>query len=277
MDEDLEPYLTGVQPILAVRNVMESVTYWHEMLGFPHKWTWGDPPNHGGVHWHNAAVQFTENLNLAAVSEGHSIAINVKNIDALYVLHQTKKVNIVSSLENQPWGMAEYTVKDINGYYVRFGAPVSGRIPGVKFLPAHIKVIAGPPTPQDFRNLITSVNWSTPLSDEMLDSQFRNCVFALSALDTSTGNAIGCAFLLGDNVGFYYVRDVIVHPDYQEMGIGTAMMRELTCWLENNAPDNATVGLFTGDHLAPFYKQFGFMQACGMYKQIQRSGGKNSS
>lgn len=41
--------LSHAEPVLAVRNVAETVTYWHEVLGFPGKWTWGNPPNHGGV------------------------------------------------------------------------------------------------------------------------------------------------------------------------------------------------------------------------------------
>lgn len=35
-----------------------------------------------------------------------------------------------------------------------------------------------------------------------------------------------------------------------------------------NPRPSATVGLFTGDHRAPFYRQFGFMQAVGMYRAV---------
>jgi hypothetical protein len=48
-------------------------------------------------------------------------------------------------------------------------------------------------------------------------------------------------------------------------------MKALTQWLENNAANNALVGLITGETLAPFYQQFGFAPAFCMVRYIQRS------
>ena len=61
-----------------------------------------------------------------------------------------------------------------------------------------------------------------------------------------------------DNAGFYYVRDVMVHPDWQRRGIGTALMRAVAEHLRTLGDEEALVGLFTGPHLHPFYAQFGF-------------------
>ena len=36
---------------LQLPDVLETVQYWHHVLGFPNKWTWGEPPYHGGVTW----------------------------------------------------------------------------------------------------------------------------------------------------------------------------------------------------------------------------------
>jgi GNAT superfamily N-acetyltransferase len=81
---------------------------------------------------------------------------------------------------------------------------------------------------------------------------------------------IGCALLLGDNTSFFYVKDLMVHPAWQGKRVGSALMQELTNWLETNAPDNAFVGLFTGEQLAQFYQQFGFMKSFGMHRRISR-------
>ena len=94
---------------------------------------------------------------------------------------------------------------------------------------------------------------------------------APSNIIKSDNQLIGIAFLLGDGLHFYYVKDVDVHPAWQRKGVGTAMMNELMRWLERHARPSATVGLFTADHLAPFYRQFGFMQAVGMYKTVGQS------
>jgi GNAT superfamily N-acetyltransferase/uncharacterized glyoxalase superfamily protein PhnB len=255
------------EPALAVRNVAETVAYWHEVLGFPGKWTWGDPPNHGGVSWHGAFVQFSLNPELAAVSSGHSVWIKVRELETLYALHQERKAEIVAPITNRPWGMAEYTVRDINGYCLNFSSTITDKKISSETLPQNIRIVARNPTASEYLHLTTAIGW-TSSEDNLLKQSLATPVFAVVAEETALGEAIGCAFLYGDNVAFYYVKDVIVHPHWQHKRIGTAMMQEVTRWAETNAPDKATIGLFTGENLAGFYRQFGFIQACGMYRQI---------
>jgi GNAT superfamily N-acetyltransferase len=95
-------------------------------------------------------------------------------------------------------------------------------------------------------------------------------VFAAVAEDTVSGDTVGCALLLGDNASFYYVKDVMVHPQWQNMRIGSALMKALTNWLDTNGADQALVGLYTGHGLAPFYEKFGFTPAFGMNRKIKR-------
>ena len=118
--------LSHVEPVLAVNDILETVQYWHNILGFPDKWTWGQPPNHAGVSWQGAFIQFSLNPKLASVSKGNAIFIRVRNLEALYHFHQNKRAEIVEPLENKPWGLAGYTIRDINGYYIVFaGALIS--------------------------------------------------------------------------------------------------------------------------------------------------------
>lgn len=280
LHEDRQPpAFLHAEPVLAVRNIAETISYWHEVLGFPDKWMWGDPPNHGGVSWHGAAfVQFSLNPKLAAASEGNSIWIRVRDLDALYALHRQKNASIVTPVENRPWGFSEYVVKEVNGYYLTFAAPTTDRDQRSKKMPSVIRIIPRTPTIAEHQQLATSVGWIPPASEASsqvahtdLKSLLASVVFAVVAEDAKTKQAVGCALLMGDNASFYYVKDVMVHPDWQGQRIGTAMMHALNRWTEANAPNNATVGLFTGEHLASFYRQFGFMQACGMYRQIKRN------
>jgi GNAT superfamily N-acetyltransferase len=265
---DVKPTLMHAEPVLAVHDVIETVKYWHEILGFPEKWTWGDPPDHGGVHWNGAAsVQFSLNPGLAEISAGYSVWIRVKHLESLYALHQ-KNAKVVSPLQNRPWGMAEYTVQEINGYYITFSAPVTERTKTVQPHAGSTRIVLRKPSLSEFKSLSHSVNWEAA-SDAILEMQWQAAILTVVAEDTATGKAIGCAFLCGDDTSFYYVKDVIVHPDWQGRGIGTSIMKELTSWLEKHAKAHATVGLFTGEHLVSFYKQFGFMQACGMYRSIK--------
>src|SRR5258706_11188659 len=115
-----QPIFSHVEPVLAVQDITETILYWQNVLGFLAKWTWGDPPNHGGVSWQKVFIQFSLNPKLATVSKGNSIWIRVQHIETLYSFHQKKNAEIVAPPEKQPWGMTEYTLKKINGYYLHF-------------------------------------------------------------------------------------------------------------------------------------------------------------
>lgn len=259
-----------VEPILAVADVVQTIEYWHEVLGFPDKWTWGDPPDYGGVSWHGTSIQFSQNAKLASASKGNAIFIRVKNLEALYSFHQKKNAIIVEELENKPWGMAGYTVEDINGYYIVFaGAPIRDNKMSSAELPSTIKIIPRSPTVKEYQHLTASVGWSLYSSDEVVTKLLSAPLFAVIAEDPATNKVIGCALLLGDHSSFYYIKDLVVHPDWQSKHVGTALMKELTRWLESNGANNSLVALITGEALASFYKKFGFAPAFSMIKYIE--------
>jgi GNAT superfamily N-acetyltransferase/uncharacterized glyoxalase superfamily protein PhnB len=269
-ENDPQPVFVHVEPVLSVKSITETIAYWHDVLGFPGKWTWGDPPDHGGVSWHDVYIQFSLNPKLASVSEGHSIWIKVKNIRALYEFHQKKGVHIALPLENKPWGMTQYTIREINGYYLSFADQISDRVPVSSQLPENIRIVHRKPTIAEYRRLISSVGWSTTASDEVLSVQLSGVLWAVVAENTDTGEAVGCVLLLGDDVSFYYVKDVMVHPDWQRQRVGTAMMRAISNWLDNHASEGALAGLFTGEGLADFYQQAGFSKTFGMNKIVRQ-------
>jgi len=262
--------ISHAEPILAVTDVAQTVNYWHEILGFPEKWTWGEPPEYGGVSWHGAFVQFSQNKKLASASKGNAIFIRVIKLESLYDFHQKKNAVIVEPLENKPWGMAGYTVQDINGYYIVFaGAPIPDRKINSEKLPTSIEIIPRSPTVKEYQHLTASVGWSAYSSDEVVTKLLSAPVFAVTAIATATNEVIGCALLLSDNASFYYVKDLVVHPDWQSKHVGTALMKELTTWIEKNGAPNSLVALITGENLAPFYLQFGFRPAFSMIKYIE--------
>lgn len=259
------------EPILAVKDINETIQYWHEVLGFPNKWTWGDPPNYGGVNWNTTSIQFNLDPTLATSSTGNAIFIKVKKLEELYRYHQGKNAVIVEHLENKPWGMAGYTVKDINGYYIVFaGAMIREEKQTESELPSTVKIVNRKPTVEEYQYLAKSVGWHLYTGNETVQKLLIAPVFGVVAEDNSSNKTIGCALLLSDHASFYYVKDMIVHPDWQGKKIGAALMRELNAWLESNAANNALVALITGENLSPFYQQFGFAPAFGMVQYIQR-------
>lgn len=268
---DNAPRLSHVEPILPVTDIIKTVNYWHDVLGFSNKWTWGDPPDYGGVNWQGVFIQFLLDPKLAARSKGNSIFIRVKNLEASYQFHQNKNAEIVEPLENKPWGMAGYTLRDNNGYYIIFaGALIPGKEKKEITKPQAVSIIQRRPTVKEYLDLVEAVGWGKYTNPDLAEKILAAPVFAVVAEDPETNQAIGCALVLGDGAGFYYVKDLMVHPAWQKKQVGSMLMKELTGWLDMNAPGIAHAYLFTGENLAPFYKQFDFAPAFGMVRQIKQ-------
>ena len=262
---------SSAEPVLAVSDITATVQYWHHTLGFPDKWTWGEPPNHGGVSWNGVSIQFSLNPGLASVSKGNSIFISVKKLEALYHFHQNKNAEIVESLENKPWGMASYTVKELNGYYIIFaGSPITGSKEHSAAFPSTVRIVERLPAISEYQHLAVSVGWTAYLKDDTVKKLLAAPLYGVVAEDSTSNETIGCALVLGDNASFYYIKDLIVHPDWQNRHIGSALMNALSRWLEKNAANNSLVALITGEGLKPFYQPFGFTPAFSMLRYIHR-------
>jgi uncharacterized glyoxalase superfamily protein PhnB len=111
------------EAIFAVADVATTVKFYREKLGFTKEWFWNDPPTHGGVQWGEVDLMFHLDAGLAKHVEGHQHYFHVKGVDDLYARHQQNGVQIISPLERKPWGEREYTIRDPNGYHLRFGEP----------------------------------------------------------------------------------------------------------------------------------------------------------
>ncbi|MGI8601253.1 MAG: GNAT family N-acetyltransferase [Chitinophagaceae bacterium] len=78
------------------------------------------------------------------------------------------------------------------------------------------------------------------------------------------GTVVGCVLVLGDSASFYYIKDMMVDPEYQNKRVGSALINRVNEWINTNGEADALVGLYKGPHLATFYKQFGFKEYFGM-------------
>ena len=262
--------VSHAEPILAVSNILETVNYWHHTLGFADKWTWGDPPNYGGVAWQGAFIQFSLNPQLAAASKGNAVFLKVKELETLYNFHKSKHATIVEPLENKPWGMAGYTIEDINGYYIVFAGPLLADKKNSAGLPPTVKIISRSPTVTEYQHLTSSVGWSLYSDHDVVTKLLQAPVFAVVAEDISNNQVIGCALILGDNASFYYLKDLVVHPAWQSKHVGTALMKAVTAWLDSNGANKSLVALITGENLAAFYRKFGFASSFAMVRYIER-------
>ena len=252
-----------ITPILYSSDVLKSIQYYTEVLGFENSWNWGTPPSFGGVSKSGLEIFFCEN---GQGNPGTWLSIFVED-----TIIKAKGANIVTAPTTMEWGVREMLVADPDGHKIRFGhgVHVSTAKQAVS-MPSTIQIIHRIPTAAEHIGLMDAVGWSSLMNTEMENMILSAPVFSVVAEDSRSGKTIGCALLLGDNASFYYLKDVMVHPDWQHKRIGTALMQEISKWLDTHGADKALVGLYTGDSLRPFYEKFGFTTAFGMTRKINR-------
>lgn len=252
------------EPVLAVPDVADAIRYWQDVIGFTDKWVWGEPPTLGAVSWLGVNVQFYRSETLAERSKGNSIWMRVRNIDELYARHQRNGAEIVAPLELLEYGMGQYTVRDLNGYYLHFASPWQPAETRIAQPTASFRVVRRSLTPEESFHIGNAVGWTKERNDAFAEKKREHEVFSLVA--EADGTAIGGLAIIGDGLSFYYLKDVMVHPDWQRRGVGSALMQELTRWLDDGVPPQVMVGLYCADYMAPFYRRFGFSYAHGMIR-----------
>jgi catechol 2,3-dioxygenase-like lactoylglutathione lyase family enzyme/GNAT superfamily N-acetyltransferase len=252
--------------ILYSSDIQKSIRYYTEVLGFDQHWTWDDPPTFGGVNKDVVQIFFCKECQ---GKPGTWIAIMVDNVDQLHERIRTKGGKVLSEPEDKEWGLREMLVEDPDGHVIRFGQGITPNRKKSGELPEDIKIIERISSVSEYQELTKAVGWNIK-GKEQTEMVLRAPLFAAVAEDSKTNNIIGCVLLLGDNASFYYVKDMMVHPDFQSKQIGSALMSKLNEWIERNAPDDVLIGLYTGKNLAPFYRRFGFKESFGMCKRIGR-------
>ena len=129
-----------------------------------------------------------------------------------------------------------------------------------------------PPTLDEYSYLCSSVGWEDFMNFEVAETSIQNSVFSVIVKDTH--NIIGMGRIVGDGAIYFYIQDIIVHPDYQGKGIGKDIMNALMEYLEKNAPEKAFIGLFASKGKTAFYEKYDFNNyspnMTGMFKVISQ-------
>ena len=100
--------------------------------------------------------------------------------------------------------------------------------------------------------------WGDGPSLEQTRLAMEHTLFRVSIYD---GNEIvAMARMIGDMGLDYYIKDVVVKPEYQGKGIGRLLINELLKFIKENGVKNTEifVELCAMPDKIPFYKKFGF-------------------
>ena len=108
-------------------------------------------------------------------------------------------------------------------------------------------------------DLRQSVGWNR-MQHDLSDPRLKN---TLSLCACVGDRLIGYAAAIGNGVTDAYIQDVMVHPDYQQMGVGTQLMERLLTRLKEDGIYLVSV-IYGDEVLRPFYERFGFFtMLCG--------------
>jgi ribosomal protein S18 acetylase RimI-like enzyme len=77
------------------------------------------------------------------------------------------------------------------------------------------------------------------------------------------GKLIAMARVVGDGALYFYIQDVAVGPDYQNQGLGDALMLKLEAFLSGVTQKGATIGLLAAKNKESFYARYGYLDRSG--------------
>lgn len=107
-------------------------------------------------------------------------------------------------------------------------------------------------------NLYQSVGWSNYIErKEILKNAYENSLCVLGAYNKN--NLVGIIRAVGDGLTIIFIQDILVLPDYQRQGIGTALLQKML----EQYKDVYMIELVTynTEKTISFYKSLGFSSA----------------
>jgi len=111
----------GANPILPVRNVVETAAFYEQALGFETEVLWQDPP-YGVVARGRTIIEFGEGRKEYAGSG--VCVIFVSDVDVVHHEFSTQNLDFVGDLADRDYGSRDFRVRDNNGNLLIFSSPL---------------------------------------------------------------------------------------------------------------------------------------------------------
>lgn len=102
--------------------------------------------------------------------------------------------------------------------------------------------------------------WRAPLTPEKHLAVLEHGSHVVLALDEETARVVGFVTALSDGLQAAFIPLLEVLPDYQNRGIGTALMRKMLAKLEHLP----AIDLTCNPEVQPFYAKLGMTPSVGM-------------
>ena len=111
---------------------------------------------------------------------------------------------------------------------------------------------------EDYNALRQSAGWGE-VDPEQAQAGLNGSTFVVAAKDGD--KTVGTARLLWDGGTAALIKDMLVLPEYQSMGIGSEMMERILSYLKTNIKPGwgVTIDLMSAIGKEKFYEKFGFV------------------
>ncbi len=117
-----------ISPTLAVRNMKQTIQFYRDSLGFETGMAFpdADNPEYADLSKDGMVIMLVPTQNVG-ISAGASLGTGVNlymqidgDIDAYYSELKNKGVKVIVDIKDEPFGIRDFTVEDINGYKLTF-------------------------------------------------------------------------------------------------------------------------------------------------------------
>ena len=120
-----------------------------------------------------------------------------------------------------------------------------------------LEIKRGMLTANQFNILAESVGWGHP-TIEQVEIALKNSIYTICILEDDKVIAMGR--IIGDNSMSYFIKDVVVIPEYQDRGVGRLLINDMLSYLKEITPKDwkFCVELMSALGKETFYEKFGF-------------------
>jgi catechol 2,3-dioxygenase-like lactoylglutathione lyase family enzyme len=105
---------------LTVSDIPTAVEFYIQKLGFRQAFTWGEPPTFAGLNLDKVQIFLAKGTPTPS-SEAGTAYFLVGDADQLYEFHRNNGVEIEQAIDDRPYGIRDYVVRDLYGYHLAFG------------------------------------------------------------------------------------------------------------------------------------------------------------
>jgi catechol 2,3-dioxygenase-like lactoylglutathione lyase family enzyme len=120
-----------LHPGLAVADVANAVDFYVKKLGFLKGFVEGDPPIFAGVNLGHVQIFLAKGTPTPSATSAAAYFV-VGDADRLHEFHRSNGVEIAEAIGDRQYGIRDYVVRDLDGYYLAFGHRLHNGGPPIK-------------------------------------------------------------------------------------------------------------------------------------------------